>query len=250
MGMIMQDKGDRTPLSSTSVAVGVAIALLLLSGAGIRTLAARYASLGGGTPLARGTLEQLPLLIGDWVGVEVPLDERIVQATDTDDLVNRSYAHLNGKDKVFLFLACGIRMRDLAPHRPEVCYPGGGWTLDDRRVVDLALSDESELPVQIYEFSRGGLESSRISVLNYYLIDGQYCPDVSLLRSKAWRPKSDVRYIAQVQIVSAVDSSLGSKSADKKTCAFATDSASEIRDLLEAAVAQVTSKDPNQDNKP
>lgn len=247
MGVTMQANGDRTSSSSVSVAVGVAIALLLLSGAGIRTLAARYASLAGGTPLARGTLEQLPLQIGDWVGVEVPLDERIVQATDTDDLVNRSYAHLNGKDKVFLFLACGIRMRDLAPHRPEVCYPGGGWTLDDRRVLDLALSDESELPVQIYEFSRGGLESSRISVLNYYLIDGQYCPDVSLLRSKAWRLKSDVRYIAQVQIVSAVDSSLGSKTADRKTCAFATESAFEIRDLLERAVADANQNNPNLD---
>ena len=248
MGTIMQDKRERTSSSSFSAASGVAIALLVLSGVGYRTLAAGYADLSGGTPLPRGTLKQLPLQIGDWAGLEVPLDERIVQATDTDDLVNRSYAHVNGKDKVMLFLACGIRMRDLAPHRPEVCYPGGGWTLDDRRVLDLALSDASELPVQIYQFSRGGLESSRIAVLNYYLIDGLYCPDVSLLRSKAWRPQNDVRYLAQVQVVSAADTSLGLATTDKKVRAFAADSASEIRDLLEAAVAQVTSKDPNQDN--
>ena len=248
MGMIRQDKRERTSSSSISVASGVAVALLVLSGVGYRTLAARYANLSGGTPLPSGTLKQLPLQIGDWAGLEVPLDERVVQATDTDDLVNRSYAHLNGEDTVFLFLACGIRMRDLAPHRPEVCYPGGGWTLEGRRVLDLALSDGSKLPVQIYEFYRGGLKSSRISVLNYYLIDGLYCPDVSLLRSKAWRPKSDVRYIAQVQIVSTVETSLGSKTADKKICAFATDSALDIRDLLERTVAEATENNPNRDD--
>ena len=248
MGVIMQAQRERTSSSSFSVASGVAIALLVLSGVGYRTLATGYANLSGGIPLPSGTLEQLPLQIGDWAGIEVPLDERIVQATDTDDLVNRKYVHRNGKDAVSLFVAYGLRMRDLAPHRPEVCYPGAGWTVDDRRVVDVALDDGSILPVQIHQFSRGGLESSRIAVLNYYLIDGLYCPDVSLLRSKAWRPQNDVRYLAQVQVVSAADTSLGLATADQKIRAFAADSASEIRDLLEAAVAQVTSKDPNQDN--
>jgi len=249
MGMIMQDKKERTSSASVSVASGVAIALLVLCGVGYRTLTARYADLSG-TPLPRGTLKQLPLQIGGWSGVEVPLDERIVQATDTDDLVNRKYVRRSGKDAVLLYIAYGLRMRDLAPHRPEVCYPGAGWTIDDRRVVDVALDDGSKLPVQIYQFSRGGLVSSRIWVLNYYLIDGLYCPDVSLLRSKAWRPQNDVRYVAQVQVVSAADTSLGLANTDKKVRAFAADSASEIRDLLEAAVAQVTSEDPNQDNSP
>lgn len=248
MGVIMQEKRERSSSSSFGVASGVAIALLVLSGVGYRTLAAGYADLSGGTPLPSGTLKQLPLQIGDWAGLEVPLDERIVEATDTDDLVNRSYAHLNGKDKVFLFLACGIRMRDLAPHRPEVCYPGAGWTVDDRRVVDVVLDDGSNFPVQIHQFSRGGLDSSRISVLNYYLIDGVYCPDVSLLRSKAWRPQNDVRYLAQVQVVSAVDTSLGLTTADKKVCAFAADSALNIRDLLERAVAEATENNPNRDD--
>ena len=79
MGMIMRDKRERTSSLSISVAVGVALALLVLSGAGYRTLAAHYASWSAGTPLARGTLKQLPLQIGDWAGLEVPLDERIVQ---------------------------------------------------------------------------------------------------------------------------------------------------------------------------
>ncbi len=248
MGMITQDKRERTSSSSTGVASGVAIALLVLSGVGYRTLAAGYADLSGGIPLPSGTLKQLPLQIGDWAGLEVPLDERIVEATDTDDHVNRQYVRRNGKDAVSLFVAYGLRMRDLAPHRPEVCYPGAGWTVDDRRVVDVALDDGSKLPVQIHQFSRGGDKSTRISVLNYYLIDGLYCPDVSLLRSKAWRPQNDVRYLAQVQIVSAADTSLGLATADKKVCAFAADSALDIRDLLERTVAEATENNPNRDD--
>jgi hypothetical protein len=69
-------------------------------------------------------------------------------------------------------------------------------------------------------------------VLNYYIVDGQYCPDVSLLRSKAARGTSGIRYMAQVQITSSANGRLTPETAGRSVQAFAADSAQAIRAVM------------------
>jgi len=184
------------------VLAALSVGMVLLAGAGVghRLAAERYARPGTSDPLAPGTLAKLPLKLGGWTGQDVPLDEDTVSRTDTDQHVNRLYQRGGSMEAVSLFVAYGVRLRDLMPHRPEVCYPGAGWTLKDSQRAELPLEDGRTLPCQIQRFVRGGLEAKRITVLNYYIVDGSYCPDVELLRSKAWRLTSRGRYVAQVQI--------------------------------------------------
>lgn len=215
--------------------MAVGVVLLIGSGAGYRTLAGRYNLLTASVPLPPGTLARLPLQLGDWMGREMPLDEAVVRATDTDDHVNREYRHRHGQPAVSLFVAYGVNLRDLAPHRPEVCYPGAGWTLQETRKLTLTTADQSDLPCRVHRFKRGGLVRENITVLNYYIVDGKYCPDVSLLRSKAWRLSLQAKYAAQVQIVCG-GSHMDPRGAEAATKAFAADSAPAIRDLLVAAV--------------
>lgn len=217
-------------------AAGAAIALILLSGFGFRLLAARFEAPLSSVPIPRGTLARLPLEIDDWVGKDVPLDERVVKATSTDDHVNRAYARRAGRDAVSFFLAYGIRLRDLAPHRPEVCYPGAGWTLENTTLLQLKTGDGTILPCQVHRLRRGLLSAERIIVLNYYLINGRYCADVSLLRNEAWRGGGSERYAAQVQIAS-IGTSLRDVS-DDAVCEFARASADPIRNLIAAAVGR------------
>lgn len=217
-----------------SSTVWVAVGLMIASGAGYRMAAGRLSGLAGSVVLARGTLNALPLQIGPWNGSDAAVDERIVKATDTDDHVSRNYVRSDGGGEVSLFIAYGVRFRDLMPHRPEVCYTGAGWTLEETSERTLTIDDEFELPCQVHRFGHGGLGSRSITVLNYYIIDGQLCKDVSLLRSHAWRLKTDVRYIAQVQIAS---SGRGMRNrAAEVVSAFAADSAPAIRRTLEEAV--------------
>jgi hypothetical protein len=115
------------------------------------------------------------------------------------------------------------------PHRPEVCYPGNGWTLEDKRRVNLPLSDGTELECQILNFSRSGMSSKRITVLNYYIVDGEYCPDVSLLRGKVL---GNTGYVAQMQITCSGGGSISSKSSVDAVSAFAVDSTRSIYDLF------------------
>jgi EpsI family protein len=190
--------------SANAASVAVAFAVLIVSGVTYRSLAGHYGRRTEGIRIERGTLSKLPTKVSEWLGYDIPLGGAVIQATDTDDHVNRKYVQARGGRQVSLWLAYGIRLRDLQPHRPEICYPGAGWTLDDIKEVSLQLEAGGKLPCRILSFHRGGLYSGVVVVLNYYIVDGTYCPDVSLLRSKQWRlGESGARYAAEVQIASS-----------------------------------------------
>ena len=96
--------------------------------------------------------------------------------------------------------------------------------------IDLDVADGSKLPCRILRFERGGLASQQILVLNYYLVDGEYSPDVELLRSKIWQLSSGANYVAQVQVVCS-GRTIG-RSAEEAARAFATASARPIHSLF------------------
>jgi len=212
----------------------VASFVMLTFGIGYRVIATRLAAPVNAASIDSAAFERFPLQIGNWTGQDVPIDDAIVRATDTDAHINRRYSRQNASKYVGLYVAYGVRARELMPHRPEVCYPMAGWTLVYKRSVELPLSDKMQLPCRILQFSRGTLNMAKVLVLNYYIIDGQYCGDVSLLRSKASRGSGTVRYAVEVQIVTSVTNNMIADSAAKMVCDFAVESASSISGLFES----------------
>lgn len=222
----------------SAVAAAVAAAILFACGIGYRVLAARLARPVESSPLPPGTLAKFPLELADWSGREVPMDQAVIRATDTDDLLNRNYTRRSGGDSVGFYVAYGVRARDLMPHRPEVCYPGAGWTLNSSEPAQVTLKDGSRLACQLYRFTKGaGLTDQRIVVLNYYIIDGAYCADVSALRSSAWRGQDAVNYTAQVQVTCAEPAYGGFSAGAESVRAFAAAAAVELSQLLREAHA-------------
>ena len=224
------------------VSTCVAVALLATSGFAYRLAASQFAQLTGAARLPQGTLSRLPLRIGDWVGRELTINAAVIQITDTDDRISRTYSQRGTPSRVSLFVGFGTRMRDLMPHRPQVCYPGAGWTHEQTRRAGVPLNNGAELPCQIHTFSRGGLDTRRVTVLNYYLIDGKFYPDVEELRSQALQFRTDVGYVAQVQIASGQD--WPRNAAEKSLRAFAAASAGLIQTLLANAVATAGTGEP------
>jgi len=227
---MQSDNPNQQPVLVAAVAASV---LMLAFGSGYRVLAARLTAPMGITPIAPEDLERFPAQIGGWTGQDVPLDEAIARATDTDARISRRYSRRGGQESVYLYVACGVKARDLMPHRPEVCYTGNGWTLVDRRSAEVPLSDGSKLPCNLLQFSKGSLHTQEVLILDYYIVDGQYCPDVSLLRSKAWRGSGTVQYVAQVEIVTAITATLTADSPAGLISTFAAESASCIAQLFE-----------------
>jgi EpsI family protein len=227
-------KNNNPNSKSVIIAAAVAGVLMLISSIAYRVLTARLESPVNTTPLSPAALERLPLQFGSWKGKDVPLDEAIVRATDTDAHINRVYSRHNASENISLYIAYGVKARDLMPHRPEVCYDGAGWTRIGKRSMELPLSNGMELPCMTLQFSRGILNTKKTVLLNYYIVDGQYSRNVEGFRFKAVLGFGTVRYVAQVQIVASTTVNLNADSATRLVCDFAAESASSISRLFES----------------
>ena len=213
-------------------AVGVAIVVLVAMGSGYRVLAWRLERAPDGRTFPVGLLAELPVEVSGWDGQDAPLDASVLRMAEVDDAVNRVYLPPAGYSPVGLYVALGVRARDLMPHRPDVCYPGAGWTLRASETLTVDLPDGTTLPVQLYRFAPGGLDGREMIVLNYYVVDNEACADVSLLRSKAWRGQGSIREMAQVQITCRGGAGRTNSEAIESVQAFAAVIAPPLRDLL------------------
>jgi len=201
---------------------------MLVFGLAHRMLVGRLAAPVIATRIASDALERVPLQIADWTGEDVPLDEAIVRRTATDAHIHRRYSRRHEVESVLAYVACGVRTRDLMAHRPEVCYVGAGWTRTGRHPRELRLSDGTTLPCTVFEFSRGALNTAKIAVLFYYVVDGRYCRDLAEWQYRFWR----IGYVAQVHIVASSET-LTIEEAMRAVSDFAVDSASRILELLD-----------------
>lgn len=183
------------------VAAVLAAGLFLAGGSLFRSLSATLGRPAGEATLDSEALAIFPTTLGEWHGREHPLEESVIRATDSDAHISRVY--VAGNKAVTLWVAYGVRSRDLMPHRPEVCYPGAGWVAQGHSDWAIPMPDGTSIPCRIYRFERGGLDSASVLVLNYYIIDGRFSPDVSALRAQAARGGKGPRYVVQVEITAA-----------------------------------------------
>lgn len=217
-------------------AFGIAAAVLLAGGAGYRVLADRLGRSGAAGVIRSADLERLPMTIGAWHGRAEEIDRGVAAYTDADALLSRVYTR--GGQRVTLYIAGGVRARDMLPHRPEVCYPSAGWTLQESRPRELALSDGSRLPCRMYSFVRGGLSDRSVAVLNYYILDGDYGQDVSALRAQVRRGSSGIRYVVQVQVGCSRDPSAAPEAAQEMLEQFGAEAGPLIRALMPDAAGE------------
>jgi EpsI family protein len=218
------------------MAAALAVIVLLVCGLGHRWAGAHLSDITGSVFLPRGTLASLPNQIGAWLGRDESMDERVIQATDSDDLLHRTYVQESTGDSVTLLVTYGVRMRDLLPHRPEVCYPAAGWNIEasEERWIEY---DGGSLTTRLHHFRKGGLDGRSMGVLNYFIVDGVGGPDVSLLRSRLWK-REETGYAAQVQITAG--RTLEEDGSDRGILEFARVSAPKILRLINEAVAEAS----------
>jgi EpsI family protein len=96
----------------------------------------------------------IPNEVGPWrfasrSGVVLPPSDALSDRL-YDNLATRVY--LDGKGGAIMFLAAYNNRQDgiLQIHRPEICYPAGGFVLSETREVDVPLSNGSTLPASAF----------------------------------------------------------------------------------------------------
>ena len=113
-------------------------------------------ALSDGEPIvARQPLRDLSYRVGDWTGVEAPLEQRIVQAVSVTDYTNRRYFD-STLPEVDLYIGyyASQRTGDTI-HSPKNCLPGSGWDPIQAGYTTIPLASGQRAKVNEYVIAQG-----------------------------------------------------------------------------------------------
>jgi EpsI family protein len=217
-------------------AVGLGVVLLLSAGGAHRWLSGILRR----TPSTRVVLEpplsSLPLVVGSWEGIDISIDDRVLDVAGADDYVNRRYVDRGSGQVVNLYVAYTSRPAKMLGHRPDVCYPANGWTHTTTEEDRVLLPDGQLLACLIHYFHRGEGESEGLVVLNYYMLEGKRTTQWSDFWGPQWRlpnlSRNPSYYVAQVQISSSVAPASLFERGEATVKNFAREVADEVDSLL------------------
>jgi hypothetical protein len=88
---------------------------------------------GGADPLAAARLAAVPLIVGDWVGEPLEIDQRQLTRAEINHHLLRRYVNRRTGREVSVLLVSG-RGGPIAVHTPEICFAGSGYELVARPV--------------------------------------------------------------------------------------------------------------------
>jgi hypothetical protein len=215
---VFRDKKTQVLWVYTSIAWLLVIVLVVSFGFVYRSLASHLKVITQNPVLLPIPLGEIPLEIGPWKGKEVPIPINIQRSAANDDFANRLYVNESSKEWVNIYVAYTARPRTMLGHRPQVCYPASGWVHDSSRKTKIVSKFGTEIPCLIHSFHTPLPQYEQRVVLNYYIVNGRFTSDESVFSGLGWRTPNiagdPARYAAQIQISSALESSVLSAAED------------------------------------
>lgn len=118
---------------------------------------------------AHRPLKELPLVLGRWVGGELPIEQRIIGAVGVDDYLSRTYTDKASRIDVYIGYYEGQRP-GVVIHSPKNCLPGTGWEPVRARRLTLDMPNASPIEVNEYLVEKG---TERQLVLYWYQARGR-----------------------------------------------------------------------------
>lgn len=127
--------------------------------------------------MAKGTLDKLiPTKIGDWTfettsGLVLPPPDATVDRL-YDELTTRVYTRPNSPPVMLLIAYGSVQDGLLQLHRPEVCYPVGGYRLTDTEISDFTIMPGQSIPIRSFTAD----SDSRVEQVMYWTRVGDVMP--------------------------------------------------------------------------
>ena len=139
-----------SPTSSPPIPTGRILVVVAL---GLATVLAFHFSSSVNTPTQSGVIMNLPTYVGDFIGRdEVPSEgEKYVLPKDTE-IVKKSYTTSTGDMLSANVVLAGAEKRSI--HRPELCLPAQGWSINGEHEVPVRLVDGRTISVMQVSISR------------------------------------------------------------------------------------------------
>jgi EpsI family protein len=142
-------------------------------------------------------LASLPRTLGQWHGVDAPLEENMIRALGVDDYVSRIYRGEDG-EPIGLYIGYYRSQRtDETLHSPQNCLPGAGW--QPLRADHLQLNSRDGKTVSVNQYLiQKGLE--RQMVLYWYQSHGrtiasEYTAKIDMVADAVYLHRTDAALV-------------------------------------------------------
>jgi hypothetical protein len=207
-GTRVSPAGARRAGTSIWPAIALAIVLLVGAGEGYRAGARRLDLIFGNPVRLPLPLRAIPIQVGAWSGKEQALKtttEEYMRANFADDYISRSYFNKDRRIPADLYVVfCSSRPAGLLGHKPDVCLPMNGYTLDKTTRTEVVTRTGQKIPCRIQQFHKRPPEYSERFVLSFYVVNGQITLSEEEF-SSFWGRRPNLsgnlaRYVAQVQV--------------------------------------------------
>ncbi len=101
-------------------------------------------------------LKQFPTQLGSWTGTDIPIEPNILDILRPSDYLLRIYQNPQKTQYIDLFIPYFLSQRaGEAPHSPQHCLPGSGWTPLENRRITLAMPGHEPFPANRYLIAKG-----------------------------------------------------------------------------------------------
>jgi EpsI family protein len=122
-----------------------------------------------------------PFEIGGWSGRDRTASDYLAGTLGSDDLLLREYERA-GADKVELYMSYFTFTKNKkAPHAPQLCWVGSGWTLKDLGEETVELDCEN-YPTAVFRKILAERDGERVLLLYLYKINNKYVADLMKFR--------------------------------------------------------------------
>jgi EpsI family protein len=127
--------------------------------------------------MAKGTIDKLiPKKIGDWTfettsGLVLPPPDATIDRL-YDEVLTRVYSSPDKPPVMFLIAYGSVQDGLLQLHRPEVCYPVGGYQLSDTKISQFPIMAGDDIPIRTFTAA----SDSRVEQVMYWTRVGNVMP--------------------------------------------------------------------------
>ena len=200
----------------------LAVVLLVSAGITYRVLAAGLKRIVDTAITLPVPLSAFPSQIGNWVGKDLSIPnttKEYMEKNFADDFVSRRYVNSVTKAWADVYVVyCSSRPGGILGHRPRVCYPGYGWIHDGTEPSQYISRAGRQIPCLIHRFHKPAPMNDQKVALNFYILNGQLTADENDFSGPLGRRPNIAgdwaRYVAQVQISSALENSIRTMAKD------------------------------------
>jgi len=193
----------------------VAVLLLIAAGTAYRAVASGIKAILSAPVELPVPLSAIPLRISGWAGDELAIPtvtKTYMEANFADDYISRRY--MNKEEGLWAdvyVVYCSSNPGGILGHQPLVCFPAHGWVHDQTVPSEIVSRSGRAVRCLIHRFHTPSPPFRQEVVLSFYVVNGQITlseRDFSTFLGRRPNISGDpARYIAQVQISSALEHS-------------------------------------------